>query len=427
MYKVNTSPPLKMVATFNCNDQTLKKMWSTGLQNIKNSARRLNYEVPYFEQSYYTGDTQIQALISLYLSGEETLIKKLILDFYLSRSGEKTNTSVYSRKNLRVIPAFSLFWVCMVYDYWMHGKDKDFITQFLSTISDILDWYERQMEGKEEITNMIDWCNVTDWSNFNGWGITPGKETGKSSASSLQYAYTLQQAAKLFNANGQPENGKKYAALANHINKNTLDSCFNDDKGLFADTPEKKSYSQNANIWAILSGAVEDKRAKEIMVRLIYDKSIEQATFFYRFHLTQALKKVGFPDQYYGLVKPSKWESPSSSAVTKEIQFAYPKYYNWSDSPNYDFLATICGIMSSESGFRKVLIQPSLGNLVYVEATMPHPEGVISVKYQKTGKSGLVAEIDLPETVSGKFIWKDRSIAITGGKQILNIKETGEN
>ncbi|MGY0036949.1 hypothetical protein [Pedobacter sp. NJ-S-72] len=71
-----------------------------------------------------------------------------------------------------------------------------------------------------------------------------------------------------------------------------------------ADTPDQKSYSQHAGIWAVLSGAVPLQEAQPLMQKILEDKSIGQVTFFYRFYLTQALKKAEMGDLYYKELKP---------------------------------------------------------------------------------------------------------------------------
>lgn len=421
MYGIKTGYPLKINATFNCNDKSLKKIWTTGWRTAQLCAGEIYYDTPYYEQLQYTGDTRIQALISLYLSGDDRLMRKAIQDFYHSRTPEGLTQGRYPSNRLQIIPTFSLFWVSMIHDYWMHRRDDAFVEQFLPAISEILNWYEHQMSGEKQMLGPMKWWNFIDWDNFNGWGTAPGAETGNSAIISLQYAYTLNQAAGLFKAFGKEES-IKYTELANKINENTNRLCFDDDKGLLADTPEKKSFSQHANIWAILSGAVMDKRAKYVMVHLLYDKSIGQATFFYKFYLTQALKKVGMSDQYYGQLGP--WEEMLRMGLTTFAEKPEPTRsdcHAWSASPNYDFLSTICGINPSEPGFRKVLINPALGPLTEVKASMPHPDGMISVEFKRHGKYGLHAEIELPEALTGNFIWNKNMIELHAGKQVIDL------
>ncbi|MGY0036950.1 alpha-L-rhamnosidase C-terminal domain-containing protein [Pedobacter sp. NJ-S-72] len=93
----------------------------------------------------------------------------------------------------------------------------------------------------------------------------------------------------------------------------------------------------------------------------------------------------------------------------------------WSASPDYDFLATICGIMPDAPGFSKVLIKPALGELTEATGSMPIPAGKVSVTLKRNGKDGIRAEIMLPEQISGTFNWEGKEIKLRGGKQIITI------
>jgi hypothetical protein len=89
----------------------------------------------------------------------------------------------------------------------------------------------------------------------------------------------------------------------------------------------------------------------------------------------------------------------------------------WSASPNYDLLATVAGIRPAGPGFKEVLIQPHPGELENFTANMPHPAGSIAVEYRKeNGKERF--SIQLPEGISGTFVFKGREKPISGGKPL---------
>ncbi|MDP2336490.1 MAG: alpha-L-rhamnosidase C-terminal domain-containing protein, partial [Bacteroidota bacterium] len=94
----------------------------------------------------------------------------------------------------------------------------------------------------------------------------------------------------------------------------------------------------------------------------------------------------------------------------------------WSASPNYDFLATVCGIMPASPGFKSVNIEPHLGNLEFIGCQMPHPMGDITVKLKRKGEKGITGEIILPEGLSGRFIWDGKETDLTSGKQHVEQK-----
>ncbi|MFI5452188.1 alpha-L-rhamnosidase N-terminal domain-containing protein [Pedobacter sp. UC225_61] len=422
-YGMATGYPLELNASFSCSDSSLSEIWKVGWRTAQLCAGDMYYDTPYYEQLQYVGDSRIQALISLYCSGDDRLMRKALLDFYRSRTPIGLTQSRYPTNRLQIIPTFSLFWVSMVHDYWMHRRDDEFVRQFLPAINEVLMWYKDRIDKKTGMLGPMQWWNFIDWDNFNGWGIAPGAEDGNSAIISLQAAYTFSQGSELFSAFGKAGEAKEFIGISNGLKKATYGLCFDSSRGLFADLPGKTSYSQHASIWGVLSGTVSGSEAKWVMERVLSDKSIGQATFFYRFYLSQALKKAGMADLYYAQLQP--WRNMLALGLTTFSEKPEPTRsdcHAWSASPNYDFLSTICGIMPSSPGFRSVRIAPALGELDWVKGSMPHPDGKVSMELKKgvDGK-GLSGFVELPKELKGEFWWKGKSIRLTGGRQEIRL------
>jgi len=421
IYSLTIKFPFELRASFKSNDASLQEIWSVGWRTAQLCAGEVYYDTPYYEQLQYVADARIQALISLYTSGDDRLMRKAILDFSNSIVAEGLTQSRYPSNHLQIIPAFSLFWISMIHDYWMHRKDDSFITQFTPAIKKIIQWFEEKIDPEKNMLGPLPHWNFVDWDNFDERGTAPGTENGNSAIVSLQYSYTLIQAAELFAAFSDQKTAKKYQSLSDELNRYTFLYCFNEDKGLIADTPEQKSYSQHAGIWAILSGAIPAYASKAMIHQLMNDKSIGQVTYFYRFYFVQALKKAGLADLYYSQL--TSWREMLKLGLTTFAEKPEPTRsdcHGWSASPLYDFLATVCGIMPSSPGFETVLIKPALGELTTVEGSMPHPLGMITVKIKRAGNSGAESEITLPPKLNGSFQWGMDIIALHEGYQYIN-------
>lgn len=418
LFGVRTGYPMKLNAEFNSNDESIKHIWSVSWRTLMNCTGEGFYDTPYYEQLQYTADSRIQALAMLYTSGDDRLMRKCIMDFYNSRTTDGLTQSRYPSKKFQVIPAFSLFWISMIYDYWMYRKDDDFIQQFLPRINKILSWFELHMDQQKKMLGPLPYWNFVDWDNFNSWGTAPGTEEGSSSIISLHLAYTLDQAIELFTAFNESKKAMYYKKMTRDLKRNTYLHCFDEEKGLLADTPKKNSYSQHANIWAILSDAVKGTSAQILICNLLIDNSIGRVTYFYRFYLNQALKKAKMADLYYSLLTP--WREMLKLGLTTFAEKPEPTRsdcHGWSASPSYDFLATILGIMPGSPGFATVIIQPALGELTKASGRIPHPQGFISVSFKRKKENRLLSSITLPENLTGTLIWKGKKIQLTPGKQ----------
>jgi alpha-L-rhamnosidase len=415
---MTTGYPFEQKASFSSSDPSLQKIWDIGWRTALNCAGENYFDCPYYEQLQYEGDTRIQSLISLYVAGDDRLMRKAILDFYHSRVPEGLTQGRYPSNRLQVIPPFSLYWVSMIHDHWMHRQDDAFLSQFLVGITGVLDWFERRVDHGRNMLGPLTWWNFADWNLAFENGVPDGSTDGNSSVITLQYVYTLRQAAELFEHFGKKDEAAHYLMLANELAKGTYKQCFDPARGLMANTPEKKAYSQHASIMGVLSGSIPAQDRRSVMNKVLEDASLSQATFYYRFYLTRALKYAGMADLYYAQLKP--WRGMIDNGLTTFAEQPDPTRsdcHAWSSSPNYDFLATICGINPSSPGFRTVRIEPALGELSEVKGSMPHPEGTISVHLIQKGSAGVEAEISLPEKVTGEFVWKGKSSVLHPGYQ----------
>ncbi len=421
-YGMFTGYPFKEKASFTSNDISLQEIWNVGWRTARLCAGETYFDCPYYEQLQYVADTRIQALISLYVTGDDRLMRKAILNFNNSRVPEGLTMSRYPTNRLQVIPPFSLFWISMVHDYWMNRKDDQFVSGFLIPISGILDWFEKSIDQDKKMLGPLKWWSFVDWSPEYKGGYADGGLDGNSSVLTFQYIYTLRQAADLFRYFGKQNEATYYEKLANELGSATYNLCFDKTKGLMANTPQKNTFSQHAVIMAVLSGSVPQSDEKELMQKILDDKSLIQATIYYRFYLTRALIKAGMADLYYSQLQP--WRDMLKVGLTTFAEKNEPTRsdcHAWSASPNYDFLATICGIMPDKPGFSSVRIKPALGELQQVKAVMPHPEGEITVSLQRKGTDGIIADISLPGTLTGVFVWKGKEVILTSGTQKIEL------
>ena len=422
-YGMFTGYPFRENAFFKTPDPTLGRIWEAGWRTARLCALETYVDCPYYEQLQYVGDTRVQAMISLYVSGDDRLMRKAILEFDHSRIADGLTQSRYPCYDLQVIPTFSLFWTAMVHDYWMHRRDDAFVRERLRGIASVLEWH-RERIGGNGLLGKVEWWNFVDWS----WpwneaerygGVPAGAFTGQSSILTLQYAYALQRAAELFAHFGRESEAAAYRATARQLTENTYRLCWDAQRSLVADTPDKKQFSQHANIMAVLTDAVPVAGQSAILRKINADTSVRACTYYYRFYLFEAMKKVGLGEQYLEMLGP--WKDQLAIGLSTFAENPEPTRsdcHAWSASPLYHFLSLVCGIQPDAPGFAKVKIEPNLGNLPQVEGQMPHPAGNIQVKFQRT-KAGLKGEVTLPAGLAGKLVWKGKESALREGKQTV--------
>ncbi len=412
-----TAYPFEEKASFQAPEPVLKDIWDIGWRTQRLCAGETYFDCPYYEQLQYAGDTRIQALLSFYVSGDDRLFRRAIMDFHNSHMALGLTQSRYPSHYTQVIPPYALFWIAMVYDYWMHVDDPETVENMLPTIMDILDWYKQRM-GPDGLLAGMEWWNFVDWVNHAGWesGVPPGAETDGSAVISLQLAYNLQLAAPLFEAFGYTDMAGEYRQRAASLGKSVKEHCWDEERALLADTPAKTYFSQHTNVMAILTDALPENEQPALKERLLADSSLAQCSYYYFFYLTRALEKAGLADRYLSLLGP--WEAQLEQGLTTFVEEPYPSRsdcHAWSASPVYEMLALVAGIKPAGPGFKKVNITPHFNGLPELQANMPHPLGEIVVDL-KRDREDIAGRVVLPEGVSGKFLWRGKQIELAGGE-----------
>jgi alpha-L-rhamnosidase len=423
-----TAYPLQEYAVFESDQAELKQIWNTGWQTARLCANETYYDCPYYEQLQYVGDTRIQALISLYVSGDDRLVRNALLQYDESRFHEGLTQSRYPSASPQVIPPFSLFWVDMVHDYWTLRDDPKFIQQFLPGIDQVLNWFIRRIDpetgllGKVEYWNFVDWADEWPWDgNLRIGGVPTGARNidGQSSILTMQMAYAMQMAAELNAYFDEPLQAEKYKKLAQKLTKSVYDNCWDATRHYLADTPNKTEFSMHAQIFGVLTNTIPESQQKSMVERIMNDQKLIQPTLYFRFYLTQAMKKTGLANEYLATLGP--WKEMLKNGLTTFAEKQDPTRsdcHAWSASPNYDFLATVAGIRPSSPGFKTINMEPALGELKFIKGKMPHPSGMIFFDLKRNGENGIQGEIILPKGLTGTFSWNGETVQLQGTRKI---------
>jgi len=429
-----TAYPFKELATFNSPDPDLTKIWDISWRTARDDAHETYMDTPYYEQLQYIGDTRIQALISYTVAGDDRLARQAIEAFDASRIPEGITRSRYPSSLPQSIPTFSLLYVGMLHDYWMYRPDPEFVRALVPGTRTILDWFSHY-EAPDGLLRKLPWWSFIDWVNQ---GETPTYDAdGESCMTTLEYLGALNDAAGLEAALGDPTLASRYQIRATHVRTGLYVACWNPSRGLIADNPDQKVFSQQANILGVLYDVIPQDRQQEVLKQML---AIEpgttpngtlSASYYFRFYLARALDHAGLADQYLASIAPwrkllplhfSTW--PETPAPTRSDSHA------WSAHPIYDLLTLVAGIEPASPGFATVRIAPHLGGLPSLTANYPHPQGNIKVEYHYTGPHGdprikggstFHAQINLPGSLTGTFEFGGRSWPLKPGVNRIDI------
>ena len=418
-YGTFTGYPFEMKASASGANEEINKILEIGWRTARLCATETYMDCPYYEQLQYIGDARIQALVTLYNSGDERMVKNALNLMDFSRQPEGITLSRHPSFTPQYIPTFSLWYIGMLHDYSRYGSDSLFVKNKISGTREILRYFKNYQQADGSLKNVPQWM-FTDWvDDDKEWnaGVGPMGADGTSALLDVQLLWAYQLAADLEMRSGLPALAAVYQQSINQLKKTIIKKYWVKEKGLFADREERDVFSQHANALAILTGIVNKTDLKEISQQLLNNKNLAPASIYFKYYLHQALIKAGLGNDYLKWL--DKWRENIQMGLTtwaenSDVVTTRSDCHAWGASPNIEFYRTILGIDSDAPAFSKVKIEPHLGAITNIGGTIPHPMGKISVDYTLENSKWKI-RIELPGTVSGSFVWKGKTLPLRGG------------
>jgi hypothetical protein len=427
-YNVYTRTPVPVKARFSASDPDYARVFDLCRRTAELCTQDYFLSDAYYETMQYVGDSKVHDLTWLTLTGNDRHVRNALEQFHYSRLWDGNLTSCYPLRSTFVHPTYSVIWVDMLYDYYLWSGDKDFLKQFVPGIRQTLAMFDELIQpsglaGKTRWDYFVDWYSEQTARG----GLAPGQDGSNSAVVTLHYVYALQNAARIFDALGEPQQATTYRQRADFIKKKVYETCFDAGRGLMAERPTKDYFDQHTNILAVLTDALPLAQQKPVLQKILRDATLGQATYYYRIYLFEALHKTGAGDLVAQALAPWKTLLTDGLTTTPE-RFESPnkptrsECHPWSTAPAWAFFSTVAGIRPVEPGFRKLDFAPQFGELTRLEGTYPVPAGEVVFQLQKAG-AGLSGSVTLPDGVSGTLVWNGKKTPLRAGRQEIRLKD----
>ena len=418
-----TGYPFTLDSHLDTDNAELQKILEIGWRTARLCAMETYMDCPYYEQLQYLGDTRIQALVTLFNSADDRLVKNFLYLADISRSVDGITKSRYPTTIPQHIQPYALSYIYAMHDYLTYGKDTQFVLDLVPGAEQIIHYFQRYQLPDGRIKNLPGW-NFSDWVNDSpdwNYGAPLKGADGCSINMDMQLLLAYQMMADMEDVRGNTWQAGEYRKEAEKLADAVKKAYWNPARGLFADRAEQDHYSQHGNALAILCGIVDDPKA--LAEKLLSDTSLNQCTVYYKFYLHEALVKAGLGDEYLDWL--DIWRENIAMGLTtwgetSDVNGTRSDCHAWGASPNIELYRTVLGIDSDDVAFKRVRIEPHLGDIKEIGGTMPHPAGSVSVHYKMKGKK-LQVEITLPEGVEGRFVWNGKTQNLRGGKNTFTI------
>jgi alpha-L-rhamnosidase len=422
IFSTFTGFPFELKAKLNTDNAELHKIMDIGWRTARLCAHETYMDCPYYEQLQYIGDTRIQAMVTLFNTGDDRLVKNALNLIDNSRKPEGITASRYPSVNQQIIPTFSLWYIGMLHDYMMYGADSAFIAHKLQGSRQILHYFEGFRAKDGSLKNLPNWFFV-DWVKKWNRGMPPVGQDGSSALLDLQLLLAFQYAVDLEKHRGMEAFSILYQKQAHDFAETIKKKYWDTTKQLFADTPEKNQFSQHTNALAILAGLLHEKETKDLGKKMLSDTTLTQGSIYFKYYIHQALTTANLGNEYLNWL--GIWQKNIELGMTtwgedSHVEATRSDCHAWGASPNIEFFRTILGINSAAPNFKIIRIEPHLGLMTDINGTMPHPKGNISVNYKLENNKWKI-QIELPKTITGILVWKGKNVVLKEGLNALKL------
>lgn len=372
------------IGSFHSSDSKYAKLWEVSRNTLECCTHETFADCPFYEQQQYVGDGRFESVYAWKLSNDSRMQKKLIIDtaHSLQTDGQIATTS--PNMWTQIIHVSNFYFVNLIREYLRFTDDRAFVKTQIGALSCNIAYFE-STKTPEGLINPPDGCHFIDWASAWKKGHPEGGDKAPMAIYNLMYAASLRDAAEICEACDYQGLATDYRALHANLVAAVNKYFYNEEVGLYADLPGEKSFSEHANVWAILSDAVTGDAANALAERMMNCSFIVKSSFSKNYDLLRALDKAGCYEKYADKILV-QWDDMLEKHCTtwcESLSFPRSECHGWSCTPMYEMSAMILGVTPREDGYRKVRIKPFTMGLDFANGRIPTPYGYIDVAWKR--------------------------------------------
>ncbi|MEO1235620.1 MAG: alpha-L-rhamnosidase [Planctomycetota bacterium] len=346
------------------------------------------FDCPYYEQLMYVGDTRLQCLVTYVLSADSRAPRRAIRSFGWSLMSGGLTQARYPSELVQVIGPFALWWVCMLHDYALWRGDPAFIRGQMAVARAVVETY-RGLVGDDGLLGPAPGWNFVDWVAAWDAGVPPRADTQPSGPLTWQFIYTLQRKSRVERWLGEGELAGRDEALARRLAEAAREVFFDADRDLYADTPDRKHFSQHTQSLAAASGLLSEADGRALMRVAVADDRLSPVSIYFKHYLLEALSRGGLDGAFYEQLET--WRELAERGLLTTPESPEPTRsdnHGWGAHPIYHLVTHGLGVRPAGLGFEDVEIRPALGPLDALHGRVAHRDGVIDIRVERDADSG---------------------------------------
>lgn len=370
---------------FQSTEEDLNKIWQICVNGVRLCSQEGFLDCPSREKAQYLGDAVITSRSFQWLSGDTSLTKKSLFDFRASSKIDAGLTAVAPSGFIQEFAEYSLQYPLMLWEYYRHSGDKEFLESALNDCVLPLLRYFENFEGEDGLLwntgskpILIDWPkNLRDNFDYDNGTNKPN------SVVNAFYYGAITTTIKILEELGKDE--AKLQEKAIRIFKSFQETFLDSEKKLYRDALGSSHYSLHSNALPVYFGLVKDEDVKNSVFELIERKGLSCGVYIASY-VIEACFKEGNPKLGWKLLTNDtqySWKEMLRNGATACLEVWKPEMkvnmswcHAWSSAPIYLIYEYVAGFKPLQPGWRGIEISPvNIDNLPEMFLIKSFPDG----------------------------------------------------
>ncbi|WP_181357652.1 trehalase family glycosidase [Stenomitos frigidus] len=414
--------PVVKKGAFKCSDPLLNRIWEMCALTQATNMEDAYVDCVGRERGMYIRDTVIQYHNNLVLFGDQLLFQRCMELYGQSLDASGRFRAVYPNSGTYVIADFALNAVEGFWAQYENTGDQSLLENFWPEMLKNIAWFNNLSDARADYLLDADWLKkggeVSSNDGFAGDScVVDGYRdiAGINCEFSCTYVIALRCLSKAANVLGKPTEANAFKKRLEKVSQSIHALLWDAKKGCYSDNLEKRTHSAQANLFALRAGVVDAKQLESVKkhiaqtLRCIFvngydDKAGVYMSPSYAFYLFDGLYTAGLEETAENLMRQGWGFFLAKGYQTTPEDFHDSPYQSlchaWSASPVYYLSKYILGVHYTKApDFSEVLIKPQTKSVQQAEGKVPHPKGVVEVKWHREKAQIVFDYLKAPEGV----------------------------
>jgi alpha-L-rhamnosidase len=389
-------------ATFRSSDRVFNKLWTSGVATLDACTQEQFEDCPIREMAQWLGDAVVEGQIAAVAWGDAALTAKALRQYAADQPvGDWIRPMVPSGYGDKLVD-YTFLLPYLLHRHWMHWGDESVVRDCFTALTRLLAHAETFVRDDLILTddnpkNMVYLDHTLGPRTSSEPGrIIPGYQAA--------YAVALEYSAAVAEALGQRARAARWRKRRDRTARAVQRRLFDEGEGLYPDMmPEAPGepvlLSATTNYWMLFGGVATAAQERRILERLWPVGATREGQSlwpprenpYFKYFVLEALFRRGMWPQafavirnYYGpmMSRPDFWtiyEMYDPRTPPREPVESNSHCHAYGAGPLVHFFRWICGLRPLEPGFARTVVEPQIGDLSRLSATMHTPAGEVAL------------------------------------------------